>query len=1102
MKKMFSRVLPVATAALVLLSGCGGTAEILMAATEPPGPPEPVERQMDTLQAQFDADLAAGGTSFYVDRLLVRPGLDPAFHTAMNESYNNYGHGGYNGLMTRGRALYVMGIGEGTPSVNPGNLQAGSNNRNLVREFGIDGDLRYVKGIQRGYTIRVNDQSAFDFLEDTSKRMDYPSYWESYYKGRGNSANNGLYIHQKRFITENNIAVTLLEIENTAAAAKTVNIVLKSSGNCSTPDGDVLTGIYTVDRRNISIKLSMDDGNVTGNTTIARTLVIPANGTQTVKAQMGFIDPHRQEAVDEWDTYNRYDGTEAFKAQLYAYNYWWVENIPNIRVPDDNIHKLVFYRWWIARFNTHDATTYNYPFPTSIEGVYGYNNAIINALPWQMDDLRYMRNPLAAYGTWANAAIAAVDPKPRPEHSRVGMYFDNPVGVWDIAPQQYISWAAWNNYKIHGGTPAFLKSIADAGARDADATKQQLGHPGRDGLYGMQYDAWDEDTISLSDGAGDRGQPMRRFWQERIDTASLSWANATATSQMYRYAGDTANADKYKQLADSIQAANIGTADNPGRIWDPLSRQFLMRYRSNSSDPNMLPLPNGASYDMFIPLRDINNYYQFMFGMVPGNQGFEEALNVFGTSVFPFWPLYVAGIEDYNKARLYDGGWSAPFIYRRTLHYAPSHMSLTLKMFANAIRNYDVDSFGIKIDGSAYRDLLNNYTWIHYIGYEKNGNKYPDSNEFFNGDPRNPGFWRSWIHHDWHSQYLPLIIEDVMGMKAREDRIVELHPIDIGWDTFSVSEIKYHGHDLKINWDKDDGYALFIDGTEVAKVDRLAHFEWNSQTGDVTVKDSSAANVLANRSLPIRSAAEVVYANGRVKDIMDYMENFYPGADRPSGAGGDESIGTEFTPLHNGTYELVVRGDANKSWEVGRFDLDFGVNHDDPGRGGGDQHKRSQMFTAHADVKMTGVQVRIRNYNAQYPVTVELFDSENAASPPGNLLASTAIPMTHISNEFTYINVPMEWDLLEGRTYHIVLGQDGGIGDFGIFKWQCSSIAWQNFLNADQVTYRVEQDNSKTQIGTPIGNLTQYKRAAYSDPAWYDDTVYGNLYLKVFFQTP
>src|SRR5579859_1243504 len=58
-----------------------------------PAPPEPVpfdpERSM--LEAIFDADVAAGGTSFWLDRTLVRTFLSPA------DSH----------LFTRGRALYM-----------------------------------------------------------------------------------------------------------------------------------------------------------------------------------------------------------------------------------------------------------------------------------------------------------------------------------------------------------------------------------------------------------------------------------------------------------------------------------------------------------------------------------------------------------------------------------------------------------------------------------------------------------------------------------------------------------------------------------------------------------------------------------------------------------------------------------------------------------------------------------------------------------------------------------------------------------------------------------------------------------------------------------
>ena len=917
----------------------------------------------ESLKAIYQDDMKNGGLSFYMDRVLARQGVDPS----LKED---------SGIMTRGKALYTKG----------------SNEDGLVKEFGFGGTMRYIKGDHAGYTIRINNQTAADFSENIEKRIDYPSHWTSSYSGKSGTQNDGIEVETYRFITENNIAVTMLSLKNVSTTDKTVNLTLLAH-YCSDEQENYLTGNIWVDYRNISLKASMDGAEVK-NGNLEKTLTIPANETISIKAQLGYLDMSDDLTVNEYNTYSNYSAEEALYTHVQTYNNWWVDNIPYMWVSDTAMQKMIAYRWWIVRVNTVDASTVNYPFPTAMEGVFGYNNAIVNAIPWQMDELRYLRSPMLEYGTWADAVISADG----------GIFRDNPAGVWGVKPQQYISKAGWESYKVHGGQVEFLKAMAEAGARDVEGTRAQFDANG-DFLYDIQYDAWDYDTASLAISGK----------QERIDTASLTWNNAMAVSEMYNAIGNTKEAAKYRKLADDIRDKNVANS------WDAESKQFLMKMSSTGE---------------FNHFRDINNYYGFMVGMIPRNSGYDSALSVWrNNNEFPAWPMYVSNSADYNIIQN-DSRYE-----NRSRNYSPGNVAITLKLFASVIKNYESDS----ISGKDFGDLLKKYTEICYV--DKNFD-FPDTNEFFNGNPDKP--YRSWIHHNFHSQYNTLIIENIMGITPREDKIIELDPIDTGLDSFKISQLKYHGSDISVILDE-EGYRLLVNEEQVAVVDRLCHFTWNSQTGEVSVLDDSGAIIKESGAISdFKTAYEISYTDGKVSKIMESLSTYKPGdkvVER-------EEISGHELPNHSTSYKIKTSDGSN--W-ADNFNLDFGDYS-------GDQWKRAQMFVATESGTMTGVQVMIRNKSAKKDVTVELYSADSLGQP-NKALAKTIIPMNKISfADMGVVTAHFNYTLEAGKTYYIVLGQE--TGGVGIYCWALSAKdmaagtqGYQEGYNGNLNMYKIERND-------------------------------------------
>ena len=170
--------------------------------------------------------------------------------------------------------------------------------------------------------------------------------------------------------------------------------------------------------------------------------------------QFGATTAEIPQSTSEYERYRDSDADTAFKAHLREYNRWWVDNVPYIDLPDRNVKKMSYYRTFLNRFNLFDGDIpgNDYQFPVSIEGVLGYNNAIQLTQPMHMQDLKYFRDPLYAYGDWVSSG----------ESSKCTAFTDNPGNTanWNNNIQQWIGAEAWQAYLVHGGERAILRNLA------------------------------------------------------------------------------------------------------------------------------------------------------------------------------------------------------------------------------------------------------------------------------------------------------------------------------------------------------------------------------------------------------------------------------------------------------------------------------------------------------------------------------------------------------------------------------------------------------------------------------------------------------------------
>lgn len=459
-----------------------------------------------TMRAIYDAE--SGGTDFWMDRLLARPGNDPA--------------GTW--LMTRGRGLFLY-------THNPAVI-------------GFGGNAAYWDNIssQNAYAVTVGSGTL---TEQVSGRWQAPSHWKGVYTG------TGLRVEVAKFITHNNVAVTNLTVTNTGSASATVPLRV-TSPYATTVSGSELTGSRQVKNNLTTIRPRLSgDGFAAAGGALTRSVTLGAGQSTTAKVVMGFVTDEIPESLTEYNAYRGYSPPVAFATHVRDYNRWWADNIPYIDVPDPAIKKNVYYRWWLMRFNHLDVDIpgQDFQFPVSIEGVTGYNNAIALTQPMHIDDLKYLRDPVYSYGPWLSVG----------QSSKGGRFTDNPGDPenWSNSYTQYISEAAWRSYQIHGGRPAIAGNLAKYAEGDV---KGQLATYDTNNNGVIEYD-WgamtgnDADAVSFDWRAGNL---------DRAETAYV-WSGAVAAQQAYALIGDTAKATEMQTLADRIRTGVVNTLWNPSR---------------------------------------------------------------------------------------------------------------------------------------------------------------------------------------------------------------------------------------------------------------------------------------------------------------------------------------------------------------------------------------------------------------------------------------------------------------------------------------------------------------------------------------------------------
>jgi hypothetical protein len=682
--------------------------------------------------------------------------------------------------------------------------------RELAHQPGLAGEFCYAHSmfcLHRLFDVSFTVDGQPALIYDNQYWIErYPSHTVVHYELPQVS------IDERKFITYDDRAVASYALSSNDKRAHTVTLEVLATyppipGNTS-PPGFPLLGSGNFEGMPIYLYLDAPgfERIAAPSIHLRRDIAVPASGaSESVNVAVRFDNQARATPPTAL-------GAEADVEQAREYNRWFAENVPYFDASDPAFKKMWYYRWWVARFQLVDMNTPDLHGFAFYEGKLGFDNVIGFAVPVQLKELTYLRNP--AYGlsqienSYRNRAPsgAVIDPPGSP--------------YWGETYSHWIAMAVAEFNRVHPIPQETLRQLLPEMAADVrawltafDADKDSLPESDRPRITG-----YDLDILSYWYFTGNRlditADPPAL---ERVDFASFVFGNASAVAELATAAGQPALAAEFTAIAARVRDATLTN------LWDDDTAFFY---------------PRRAGDHVRAPVRELHGFFPFMTLLAPDEPRYTRAL---AALVDPneFWARYPPVITSQKYYRTWT--WEMDGLTR---NIAPNPISMGARTLLQVLKHYHQSA----ITPKHFMELMNRYNELVYPGVMPNDPLWrPNVHEYYSKWEPYSASSRpkpSDISHDFHSMYVSLIVEGAVGLTPREDERIELQPLAQDWAYFVLDGLRYHGHDLTILWDRPDGqvrydgypegFSLYIDGALAFTRPNLAHVLYDPATHAVT----------------------------------------------------------------------------------------------------------------------------------------------------------------------------------------------------------------------------------------------------------------------------
>lgn len=515
-------------------------------------------------------------------------------------------------------------------------------------------------------------------------------------------------------------------------------------------------------------------------------LLVPSADAPTRTTSAGVLDaaafkPHV-------DGFNR-DDRELYPQHVSNAAAWEFlrSNVPLLDCPDRDIERTYYFRWWTFRKHlkaTPDGFVLTEFLPPV--GWAGKHNTISCAAGHHFREGRWLADR---------------------------RYLDDYARFWFRKggdPRRYSFPAAdavWAHYLVSGDRRPIADLLPDLIA-NYEAWEKHRRDP--NGLF-WQIDDRDGMEVSIGGAACPHGQGYR------ATINSYLYGDARAIARMATLLGKPEVAARFEARAVELRRLV------QERLWDRQANFF-----------KVLPRRAGAA---LVDVRELHGYTPWYFGLPDADRSiaWKQLLDPNGFRA-PFGPT-TAERRHPKFALSYRGHecqWNGPSW--------PYATAITLTALANLLQDYRQDV----VTRQDYLDLLRGYTRSHRLE-RPDGSVMPWIDENLHplsGDWISRTRLKTWKNGGWdpgkggeergkdynHSSYCDLVISGLIGLRPRDDDVVEVQPLlpDGVWDYFCLDRIRYHGRWLTILYDRTGkrygrgaGLRLLCDGRLLATAGSL-----------------------------------------------------------------------------------------------------------------------------------------------------------------------------------------------------------------------------------------------------------------------------------------
>lgn len=623
-------------------------------------------------------------------------------------------------------------------------------------------------------------------------------YRPSYVTLHGRHEATGLQVTEDKFITRDDVVVSVLSLRN--PGPYTVDVVVECTSGVAAGEQEFRAGIPVYVHRHLP---PGDDLRQK----------LPAEGRVSVVFAVAFST----ESVDDARRRARYWASDVSAARHHAETYqeWFDENVPRFDCPDPWLTKLWYHRWYVVKKNHGRPGVGWMREDTFAEGRWDsewYTATITYGAGHVLREARWLRNPEIARNYFRGFQRA------QREDGLFRSFYVDGIARPDGDEGKYTDWitAAVGDLLAVHPDPVFLAEALPALERN---------------LTYWQSHAWDGDNLLVVDDhwwTGMEWQPSffyragyelgeRRDGRDvqnpvkRLDLTSYQYANARAVAALQRLRGDDAAAARWDTLADQIRDAVRG------KMWDAETGFFY----------DLLP----GTDEKIRSAKTVAAFYPFYAGLAEADQA--QACWGHLTDPAEFWAPFppastAADSPAYSQERAMKGRpvtgcyWNGPTW--------PHANSLVISGLARSLREHGEWEGGRR----ALFDLVASFGRAQF---EEGDFLRPHTGEFYRGDT---GEWLTPERDYHHSTWADLVITALVGLVPRHDDTLEVHPLlpppsEGGWTHFCLDDLPYRGRRLTLVWDDpahpedayndgDKGFTLYVDGKRLYHQEGLDPF--------------------------------------------------------------------------------------------------------------------------------------------------------------------------------------------------------------------------------------------------------------------------------------